>query len=78
MAMILRQFCLQTVPWYVLNPHRRLWIELTAQACVAYFANVVVSRVDEHGTISITDRGRVVRNDEDILIPAVWTGFDCI
>jgi hypothetical protein len=68
MTMILRQFCLQTVPWYFLNLQRRRWIELTAQACVAYFANDVGARADEHGTISITGRGHVVRNDEDILI----------
>jgi hypothetical protein len=68
----LRQSCLQTVPWYFLTLHRRLWIELTAQASVVYFANDVVSRVDEHGRISITDRRRVVRNDQEILLPAAW------
>jgi len=78
MAMILRQFCLQTVFWYFLKLHHRLWIELTAQACVAYLADDVVSRVDEHRTISIADREGVVRNDEDLLIPAAWTGFDYI
>jgi hypothetical protein len=68
----LHQFCLQTVPWYFLNQHRRLRMELTAQASVAYFAGDVTSRVDEHGKISITDHGRVVRDGEDILIPAGW------
>jgi hypothetical protein len=76
--MILRQFCLQTDPWYFLNLRRRRWIDLTAQTCVAYFAKDVGARLVSGGTLSITDRGRVARNDEDIPIPAARTEFDSI
>jgi hypothetical protein len=68
----LRQFCLQTVPWYFLNRHKRLRIEMTAEASTAYFAGDIQSRVDPGGRIEITDHGRRLRDGDDILMPAGW------
>ena len=68
----LREFCLQTVPWYYLNRHERLRAELTPEANEAYFSGDVVSHVDRTGRIVITEHGRTIRDGDNILIPALW------
>jgi Endo-alpha-N-acetylgalactosaminidase len=68
----LHQFCLQTVPWHFLNQHRRLKVELMPRASFAYFAGDVRSRVDQNGSIVITDHGRTVRDGDEVLMPASW------
>jgi hypothetical protein len=68
----LREFCLQTVPWYYLNRHDRLRVELTPEWSEAYFSGDVVTRVDQTGKVTISERGRVLRDDNNILFPALW------
>ncbi len=68
----LREFCLQTVPWYFLNRHDRLRIEITPDASQAFFSEGVVTRVTSEGRITVTENGRVLRDGDDILEPALW------
>jgi hypothetical protein len=68
----LREFCLQTVPWYYLNRHQRLRVELTPGVSEAYFSGDVETRVDAAGRVDMSEHGRVLRDGDDILIPALW------
>lgn len=68
----LREFCLQTVPWYYLNRHERLRVDLTPEASEAFFSGDTVTRVDRAGRITMTEQGRTIRDGDDILIPALW------
>ena len=68
----LREFCLMTVPWYYLNEHKRLSVEVTPQSSTASFEGWILSRVNLSGRIAITERGRVLRDGDDILMPAGW------
>lgn len=68
----LREFSLQTVPWYYLNRHKRLRVELTPEASEAYFSGDVISHIDATGRITISEHGRIVRDGDNILIPAFW------
>ena len=68
----LREFCLQTMPWYYLNRRERLRVELTAEASEAFFSGDTVTRVDREGRITITENGRALRDGDNILIPALW------
>jgi hypothetical protein len=68
----LREFCLQTVPWYYLNRHQRLRVELTPGVTEAYFSGDTETRVDAAGRIVMSEHGRVLRDGDDILIPALW------
>lgn len=65
----LREFCLQTVPWYYLNRRERIRVELTPEASEAFFSGDTVTRVDRADRITITERGRVLRDGDNILIP---------
>jgi hypothetical protein len=68
----LKEFCLQTVPWYYLNQHQRLRVELMPQLSKAFFAGNVITSVDGNGRIVITEAGRELRDGDDILMPAGW------
>jgi hypothetical protein len=70
----LREFCLQTVPWFYLNQHERLSVELTPQLSTATFSGDLISRVDRAGRIVITEHRRTLRERDDILFPASWLG----
>jgi hypothetical protein len=68
----LGEFCLHTVPWYYLNKHERLSVQIAPEMSTASFAGDVTSRVSATGRISITEHGRLLRDGEDILMPASW------
>jgi len=68
----LREFCLQTVPWYFLNRHQRLRVELTLGESEAYFSGDVETKVDATGRSVMTENGLILRDGDDILIPALW------
>jgi hypothetical protein len=68
----LREFCLQTVPWYYLNRHQRLRVELKPGVSEAHFSGDVETQVDAAGRVVMSERGRVLRDGDDILIPALW------
>jgi hypothetical protein len=68
----LREFCLQTAPWYYLNRHTRERVEHTRESSAAFFSGGVKTHVDHSGRVTIREGERVIQDGDDILVPALW------
>lgn len=63
----LSEFCTTTLPWYYLNRLERLKLEQET----LFFSEGVTSR-EEDGKIIIRQGERILRDGNDLLIPALW------
>ncbi len=61
-----RQFCLQQLPYFYLNRHKRLSIEKSGKDYTAYFSGGVIS---DGKTLSITENGIKVKDGDNVLLP---------
>ena len=67
----LREFCLNTVPWYYLNRlERKYVVRSKKENSVIFSSNVETSLKD--GRFTITKDSKVCVDDENILLPALW------
>lgn len=66
-------FCLQTLPWYLLNRHDRLKIEYEADGTrILHLSGNLVSRVGPDGRRTIRQDGRLLVDGSDVCVPAPW------
>lgn len=78
-AFFAEQFYLKPLPWHFLNRHRAEKFWQTRELYTVEFADEVVSQVrvaDRH--LTIREDGRLVRDGDDLFIPAAWLGDACI
>lgn len=73
----LHQFCTQTLPWYYLNRLKRIEYNKNDVSQKVYFSDGVVTCLDSSG-YSIRQHGRLLMEDNDVFIPALWTNTKTI
>lgn len=65
-------FALKSVPFYFLNRFDRLTYNKSGGVTTATFSEGVVSRQDGDGSLHITQNGIVLRDGNDVFMPALW------
>lgn len=67
----LEKFCVKTAIWYYLNRLDRLYVVQSSTEKKAVFSNKVEAAV-KNGNYTLTRAGKLLANNEDICIPALW------
>ena len=67
-----RNFCAWTVPCYFLNRLERKSYTVTDTYQEARFANDVVSRLDNDGHYTLKQGDRLMMENENVFVPALW------
>ena len=72
MTGLLQDFCLQTLPWYYLNRCDRLRLSMTREMSETTFSDGLMVRLYRDNRYIIEHRGRVLRDGDDVCVPALW------
>jgi len=67
-----RRFCTATLPWYYLNRLERKSYTATDTYQAAHFSNDVVSRLDKEGRYTLMQGNRLMIENENVFVPALW------
>jgi hypothetical protein len=71
-AAFLKEFCLNTLPWYYLNRYDRLSYVYTPDAKEVHFSDDLITCLQNDGQFSIKHKGILLQDNNDVCIPALW------
>lgn len=66
------RFCTATLPWYFLNRLERISYSADDERQAAYFSDGVVSCLDKDGNYTLKQKDRLMVENDDVFVPALW------
>lgn len=67
-----QRFCTATLPWYYLNRLERKSYYADDERQAAYFSGDVVSSLDKDGNYALKQGNRLMIENDDVFVPALW------